>query len=114
MPRKRAQAIQKLSQAVADGRIGLDPSMGYEDFVQMLKQQDGIGEWTAQYAAMRGLRHPDAFPASDLVLLKNSSLKNPTPKALTALANQWRPWRAYAAIYLWKQASQGRLETGNR
>ncbi|MEE8584043.1 MAG: DNA-3-methyladenine glycosylase 2 family protein, partial [Acidobacteriota bacterium] len=63
---------------------------------------------------MRGLRHPDAFPASDLVLLKSSSLENPTPRTLTALANQWRPWRAYAAIYLWKQASGGGPVTGKK
>ncbi len=112
IPRKRAQAIQKLSRAVAEGRLLLDPCMDYEEFVQLLKQQDGIGEWTAQYAAMRGLRHPDAFPAGDLVLLKSSALENPTPRTLTALASQWRPWRAYAALHLWKQA--GARENGDR
>jgi AraC family transcriptional regulator of adaptative response / DNA-3-methyladenine glycosylase II len=64
----------------------------------------GIGEWTAQYIAMRELREPDAFPAADIGLLRAmrvSGLVRPSPAELLARAEQWRPWRAYAAQHLW-------------
>ena len=62
----------------------------------------GIGPWTAEYVAMRALKDPDAFPASDLGLL--SAIEPPrrvSPKDLEARAERWRPWRAYAAMLLW-------------
>jgi AraC family transcriptional regulator of adaptative response / DNA-3-methyladenine glycosylase II len=63
----------------------------------------GIGPWTAHYIALRALGHPDAFPAEDLVLQRaapnDGSRLN--AKALTAQAEAWRPWRAYAVIHLW-------------
>ena len=63
----------------------------------------GIGPWTVNYLAMRGLSDPDAFPSADLGIIKaltNNGVK-PKNKEILALAEQWRPWRAYAAIYLW-------------
>jgi AraC family transcriptional regulator, regulatory protein of adaptative response / DNA-3-methyladenine glycosylase II len=63
----------------------------------------GIGPWTLEYFALRGLGEPDAFPAADLGLLK-ASARGGGPdqaKALTELSQRWRPWRAYAAQYLW-------------
>src|SRR5882672_54490 len=59
----------------------------------------GIGEWTAQYVAMRALGEPDAIPAADLGLLRASGAAS--PRQLEQRAEQWRPWRAYAAMYLW-------------
>ena len=64
----------------------------------------GIGEWTAQYIAMRELREPDAFPAADLGLMRamtNGKGRRPSPAELLARAERWRPWRAYAAQHLW-------------
>jgi AraC family transcriptional regulator of adaptative response / DNA-3-methyladenine glycosylase II len=64
----------------------------------------GIGDWTAQYIALRALHEPDAFPASDVGLLRamDESLgKRATPDDLLAMAQSWRPWRAYAAQHLW-------------
>ena len=63
----------------------------------------GIGEWTANYVAMRALGEPDAFPASDLGIIKALQVggTRPTVKQVRARADAWRPWRAYAAIYLW-------------
>ena len=58
----------------------------------------GVGPWTAQYIAMRALQWPDAFPGGDLVLLKAAKSSK---KELMQRAEQWRPWRAYAAQYLW-------------
>ena len=64
----------------------------------------GIGAWTANYVAMRALGEPDAFPASDLGIIKALKEKDtrPTAKQVTARAEAWHPWRAYAAIYLWQ------------
>jgi len=59
----------------------------------------GFGPWTAQYIALRGLAHTDAFPAGDLVLRQNAALD---ARALEARAELWRPWRAYAAQALWR------------
>jgi 3-methyladenine DNA glycosylase/8-oxoguanine DNA glycosylase len=60
----------------------------------------GIGTWTAQYVAMRALGEPDAFPAGDLGLLRATRLRS--PRELEIRAEAWRPWRAYAAMYLWQ------------
>jgi AraC family transcriptional regulator of adaptative response / DNA-3-methyladenine glycosylase II len=69
-----------------------------------LRALPGIGEWTAQYVAMRALREPDAFPAADIGLLRamaDADGTRPTAAALLARAEAWRPWRAYAAQHLW-------------
>ncbi len=70
-----------------------------------LRRLPGIGDWTAQYVAMRALDHPDAFPATDLGLrqaLGNGTDRLPTGRELEAIAERWRPWRAYAAVCLWQ------------
>jgi AraC family transcriptional regulator of adaptative response / DNA-3-methyladenine glycosylase II len=72
-----------------------------------LKTLPGIGEWTAQYIAMRQLREPDAFPVGDIGLLRamaDAEGHRPTTQALQARAEAWRPWRAYAALHLWTGA----------
>jgi len=68
----------------------------------------GIGPWTVNYIAMRGLSDPDAFPSADLGIIKALTVKGdkPTNKAIIALAEKWRPWRAYAAIYLWHSLAE--------
>jgi len=64
----------------------------------------GIGPWTVNYIGMRGLSDPDAFPSADLGVIKALTIEGVKPKnkAILALAESWRPWRAYAAIYLWQ------------
>ncbi len=76
-------------------------------FVERWVALPGIGEWTAHYMAMRALSHPDAFPAADLILRRAAAGDAPelSTKALTALAEAWRPWRAYAVMHLWRSAS---------
>jgi AraC family transcriptional regulator of adaptative response / DNA-3-methyladenine glycosylase II len=72
--------------------------------VGQLRALPGIGEWTAQYIAMRELREPDAFPAGDTGLLRalvDAEGKKLTSRELLARAEHWRPWRAYAAQHLW-------------
>jgi len=78
-----------------------------EQTVARLLALPGIGEWTGAYIAMRALREPDAFPANDLGLLRamRRHLARPSPAVLLRRAERWRPWRAYAAVLLWLDAS---------
>jgi AraC family transcriptional regulator of adaptative response / DNA-3-methyladenine glycosylase II len=103
IPKARAESIRALAKAVCDGQPVLEPAPSLEISVERLTQLPGIGDWTAQYTAMRALREPDAFPAGDLglrkALARNGTL--PTPAALRKRAESWRPWRAYAAMWLW-------------
>jgi AraC family transcriptional regulator, regulatory protein of adaptative response / DNA-3-methyladenine glycosylase II len=104
MPRARAAAISSLAAAVAADARFFDPARGLDAAVERLRALPGIGEWTAQYIAMRVLREPDAFPAGDVGLQRataGTATQRPTPAALLARAEAWRPWRAYAALHLW-------------
>ncbi len=105
MPRARIAALQALAQAAIAAPSLLDPVGSYEEAVERLLALPGFGPWTAQYWALRALRDSDAFPAADVALLRNPAVahegKRPTPKALLARAEIWRPWRAYAAQHLW-------------
>ena len=104
MPSSRRRTLKALAQtAVADPRL-FERASTLEESVKRLCSISGIGEWTAQYIALRALREPDAFPASDLALLRsaaNGSGVRPAPAQLLARAEPWRPWRAYAAQHLW-------------
>lgn len=102
MPAARARTIRLLAQAVAAGILRFDGGVPDETFFARFRAIAGIGDWTAQYVAMRAFNEPDAFPASDLVLLRATADGKPlTPGALLKRAERWRPWRAYAAMYLW-------------
>ncbi len=96
----RAETIRALARAVAEGKIRFEGVIDSEEFLRRLCEIPGIGAWTAQYVAMRALREPDAFPSSDLGLLRASSVS--TPRELDQRSKPWRPWRAYAAMYLWR------------
>jgi len=92
---------------VADPQI-FGPRQSLDAAVLKLRALPGIGEWTAQYIAMREIREPDAFPAADIGLMRamaDRKGRRPSPGALLARAERWRPWRAYAAQHLW--ASEG-------
>jgi 3-methyladenine DNA glycosylase/8-oxoguanine DNA glycosylase len=78
-------------------------------FLTRLCEIPGIGKWTAQYVAMRALGEPDAFPSGDLGLLRALALEN--SRELEERAEAWRPWRAYAAMYLWNTASDRKAES---
>ncbi|MGH2530839.1 MAG: DNA-3-methyladenine glycosylase 2 family protein [Thermomicrobiales bacterium] len=104
MPGARATALSALAGAVAADPALFGPYRDLEGAVAQLRSLPGIGEWTAQYIAMRALREPDAFPAADAGLLRalaDPSGRRPTPAELLARADGWRPWRAYAAMHLW-------------
>jgi AraC family transcriptional regulator, regulatory protein of adaptative response / DNA-3-methyladenine glycosylase II len=99
----RARTILELAKALEEGVLRLSPGMDTEEATQRLRTIPGIGEWTAQYVAMRALAWPDAFPHSDLALMKAMGEKN--PKKVLAAGESWRPWRAYAVMHLWSTAS---------
>lgn len=96
----RAKSILSLANAVAAGDVSLQPGGDIEETTAKLKSLPGIGEWTAQYVAMRALGDPDAFPHTDLGLYK--ALGTTSPKAVLERAEAWRPWRAYAVMHLWR------------
>jgi AraC family transcriptional regulator of adaptative response / DNA-3-methyladenine glycosylase II len=96
----RARALAGLAGAVAAGRIRLEPESDVEATVDALMALPGIGAWTANYIAMRALRWPDAFLASDLGVLKALGETRPAPALRRSEA--WRPWRAYAVMHLWR------------
>lgn len=98
LPRVRALAIQQLARAVLDGRVRLDGSQPLDQLTAALCELPGIGDWTAQLVALRGLGEPDAFPAADLGLCRAMRM---TPKELLQRAERWRPWRGYAASAIW-------------
>jgi AraC family transcriptional regulator, regulatory protein of adaptative response / DNA-3-methyladenine glycosylase II len=95
----RARSILALAQAVAGRKLALSFAANVEDQIEALMSLPGIGPWTAQYIAMRALQWPDAFPSGDLVLLKASKASE---RQLKQRAEAWRPWRSYAAHYLWQ------------
>lgn len=104
MPGARRAALTALAEAaLADPRL-FQPFGDIETAVVRLRRIPGVGDWTAHYIALRALRETDAFPASDVGLLRGAAAEDgvrPTPAALLARAETWRPWRAYAAQHLW-------------
>jgi AraC family transcriptional regulator of adaptative response / DNA-3-methyladenine glycosylase II len=96
----RANTILAMARAITDGKIALEPGADVEKTLVRLKGLPGIGDWTAQYIAMRALSWPDAFPAADLGIRK--ALSETNPKRVLQIAQAWQPWRSYAAMHLWK------------
>jgi len=106
MPAKRARTLNILAANVAAGKIVLEGAADIELIKRDLLQLPGIGKWTTEYIAMRALREPDAFPAGDLALkreLEEMSGQAPEDGREINRPRVWRPWRAYAAMYLWKK-----------
>ena len=101
--KQRQAAIVDIARAVADKRLQLHGGADVSATIAALKELPGIGDWTAQYIAMRALRWPDAFPAGDVALHKAlgvQALKNPAKQAEQA-SLAWKPWRSYAVIRAW-------------
>jgi AraC family transcriptional regulator of adaptative response / DNA-3-methyladenine glycosylase II len=103
MPATRRRTLDALVEALRSRRLSLDPGCDREEALSVLSTLPGFGPWTTQVIAMRALGDPDAFPAADLGVRRAAeSLGLPaSPVALTARAERWRPWRAYAVQYLW-------------
>ena len=103
MPKTRAMTLVGVAQAMlADGHL-FEPRRDLDEAVARLRDLAGIGEWTAQYIALRALGESDAFLAADVALQRRCSTngRRPTAQQLLAHAQRWRPWRAYAMLHLW-------------
>lgn len=97
--RQRQGAMHALANEVRSGRLALHPGADVPSTLAALQALPGIGDWTAQYIAMRALRWPDAFPAGDVALQKAMGVT--TARAATEASLAWRPWRSYAVLRAW-------------
>lgn len=95
----RASTLRALSRAVVEGAVVFDGV----STLDALRAIPGIGDWTAQYVAMRALNDPDAFPSGDLILRRMAG--DVTARALARRSEAWSPWRAYAVMLLWHTAN---------
>ncbi len=112
----RLKAVKSFASAVARGRLDLAAMRTLDESIAALVALPGIGDWTAHYVALRALGEPDAFPAGDVGLRRALSDGGglPSEEALTARAESWRPWRAYAAFALWTRPPRPREATDDR
>ena len=103
LTRARAAAISTLAEKVANGNLVIESCLGLGETLRRLEELPGVGDWTAQYIAMRALGEPDAFPTTDLGLRRAlaAGAKPIESGRLAEIAEAWRPWRAYAAMALW-------------
>lgn len=106
MPVARRETIRLLAQAVAGGKLDLEPGTDREEAMARLLELPGIGAWTAGYVAMRAMGDPDVFLPTDIAVRRGAAaLGLPTTSAaLEKHAERWRPWRSYALIRLWRAA----------
>jgi len=110
LTRSRAATVRALADVVATGRLDLSAGADRAEVRSGLRSIDGIGPWTTEIIAMRALGDPDAWPGGDLVLRRAALARGlpGAPSGLDAHAERWRPWRAYAAHYLWEAATDPR------
>jgi len=104
MPGARRATLVALAEAALAEPGLFEPLATIEATVARLCAIRGVGDWTAHYIALRAAREPDAFPSSDVGLLRSAADRKgvrPSAAELLARAERWRPWRAYAAQHLW-------------
>jgi AraC family transcriptional regulator of adaptative response / DNA-3-methyladenine glycosylase II len=115
MPGARKAALAALAEAVVADPMLFQPLGTIEETVARLRTIRGVGEWTAHYIALRAVRETDAFPASDIGLLRGAADpdgRRPSPAELHGRAEPWRPWRAYAAQHLWAADAASQVRHG--
>jgi AraC family transcriptional regulator of adaptative response / DNA-3-methyladenine glycosylase II len=107
LTRARAASLQAFARAVAEGSLDFDAPAPLEATIARLTALPGIGDWTAHEIALRALGEPDAFPAGDLILRRAlaGAGEAPAEAEVRRRAERWRPWRAYAAVSLWRSFS---------
>jgi AraC family transcriptional regulator of adaptative response / DNA-3-methyladenine glycosylase II len=93
-----------MADALATGKVSLDVGADAEAARWSLRTLPGIGSWTADYIAMRGLGHPDVMLSSDLGVHHAFTHlgMDSSPTAVDDVALRWRPWRSYATLHLWR------------
>jgi AraC family transcriptional regulator of adaptative response / DNA-3-methyladenine glycosylase II len=99
----RQETLKRAVRAVLDGLVSLSPNQPFESFREAFVTLKGVGDWTANYMAMRGLGMIDAFPAADLGIIKAMTRngRRPSVGQILEQSEAWRPYRAYAALCLW-------------
>ena len=102
-PAARVAAIRTVAGVVAAGDLPLHPATPVAELRARLLALPGVGPWTSEYLAMRALGHPDAFPATDLVLVQSARALGIAPSPRPG----WAPWRSYAALHLWRARPVG-------
>ncbi len=103
--RSRARSIDALATAIVHGTVDLTPQADPETEIRKMLAIPGIGPWTAQYIAMRGLGWPDAFPDTDYGVKK--ALGKLSGSEILKRSEEWKPWRAYATVNLWNSLEHG-------
>jgi AraC family transcriptional regulator of adaptative response / DNA-3-methyladenine glycosylase II len=106
----RSETINALARAISKRQISFESMIDIDGFLNRLCEIPGIGAWTAQYIAMRALGEPDAFPVGDIALLRATGLAS--SRELESRAEAWRPWRAYAVMYLWNGNAASKNSNG--
>ncbi len=103
VPEARRRTLVALARAIAEGDVDLSAGADWELARSQLAAVPGLGPWTVEVIALRGLGDPDAFPVTDLGVRQSAkTLGLPaSPAALSRRAEPWRPWRGYAVQYLW-------------
>jgi AraC family transcriptional regulator of adaptative response / DNA-3-methyladenine glycosylase II len=101
----RQATILNIAREIGENSFSLNANQPFEIFQQAFSTIKGVGEWTVNYVAMRGLGMVDSFPATDIGIIKAiaGEGKRPSRKQITDIAEKWRPYRAYAALCLWNQ-----------
>ena len=115
MPEARRRALRAVAAAALDDPELFEPRASVEETVARLLDVPGLGPWSAHYIALRAAREPDAFPASDLGLLRGATRRGgrrPTARELERRSERWRPFRAYAAEQLWAADAARRNDSG--
>ena len=103
MPATRRRTVTALATTLAEGTIVIDPGAERGELRAQLVTQPGIGEWTADYIAMRALGDPDVLLATDLGVRRALGAPGApaSPADVASQARSWRPWRSYATVHLW-------------
>jgi AraC family transcriptional regulator, regulatory protein of adaptative response / DNA-3-methyladenine glycosylase II len=112
MPAARERSLRALSEAVSADPNLFRPHGTIESAIKRLRTIRGVGEWTAYYIALRAMREMDAFPSTDIGLLRGMARIDATCATSAGLemrAESWRPWRAYAAQHLWTADASRKL-----
>jgi len=107
MPAARRRTLRALAEAVAGGRVVLDPGADRTETEARLREIPGIGPWTAHYVALRALGDPDVLLVTDLGVRRGAAALglSADPAELAAHAHvHWAPWRSYATIRLWRRS----------
>ena len=103
LTRQKQAAIQGLARLLHSGQLRLEPGADVGVTLATLQSLPGVGDWTAQYIAMRALGWPDALPATDVALHRALGLQGQARAAQATLAEAqaWQPWRSYGVIRAW-------------